>query len=237
MIITNIVEMVDNEPRVSHRVIATKTENKEISVRKLIDNHFEKFELFGHLSFQMTTVRNSVGATNQEKTYFLNEPQATLLLTFMRNNKIVINFKVDLVQAFFEMRNKLQNQSVQKIEVEKQTSQTSLEIVETGIQILTKFRDLNPVEQIELDTFHKNKNGESLLQQFGKSFKNSYFLPTELGKMTGQTGAEINLILEKKGFQFRDENGVWRPTQNGKEFCLEIGNKFNQLKWKLETIL
>jgi hypothetical protein len=51
------------------------------------------------------------------------------------------------------------------------------------------------------------------------------------------SGAEINLILEKKGFQFRDENDVWKPTENGKEFCLEIGNKFNQLKWKLETIL
>ncbi|EJF07511.1 prophage antirepressor [Thiovulum sp. ES] len=124
-----------------------------------------------------------------------------------------------------------------KAETEKHVPQTSLEIVENGIQILTKFRDLNPVEQIELDTFHKNKNGESLLEQFGKSFKNSYFLPTELGKFLGMSGAEVNLILEKKGFQFRDENDVWQPTENGKEFCLEIGNKFNQLKWKISTIL
>jgi hypothetical protein len=48
--------------------------------------------------------------------------------------------------------------------------------------------------------------------------------------------AEINLILEKKCFQFRDKNDVWKPTENGKEFCLEIGNKFNQLKWKLDII-
>ncbi|EJF06256.1 prophage antirepressor, partial [Thiovulum sp. ES] len=59
--------------------------------------------------------------------------------------------------------------SVQKVEVEKFTPQTILEIVETGIQILTKFRELNPAEQIELDTFHKNKNGESLLEKFGKN--------------------------------------------------------------------
>jgi hypothetical protein len=127
--------------------------------------------------------------------------------------------------------------SLQKVETEKPTPQTSLEIVENGIQLLTKLRELNPLEQIELDTFHKNKNGESLLEQFGKSFENSYFLPTEIGKMTGQSGAEINLILEKKGFQFRDENGIWKPTSSGKEFCLEIGNAYNQLKWKLETIL
>jgi hypothetical protein len=119
----------------------------------------------------------------------------------------------------------------------KKTPQTSLEVVENGIKLLTKLRDLNPLEQIELDTFHKNKNGESLLEQFGKSFKNSYFLPTEIGKMLGQSGAEINLILEKKGFQFRDEKGVWKPTSSGKEFCLEIGNAYNQLKWRIETVL
>jgi prophage antirepressor-like protein len=127
--------------------------------------------------------------------------------------------------------------SLQKVETEKLTPQKSLEIVETGIQILKNFRELNPVEQIELDTFHKNQTNESLLENFGKNFENSYFLPTELGKMSGQSGAEINLILEKKGFQFRDENGVWRPTSSGKEFCLEIGNKFHQLKWQIFTIL
>jgi prophage antirepressor-like protein len=125
--------------------------------------------------------------------------------------------------------------SLQK--TEKETQQTSLEIVETGIQLLTKLRELNPIEQIELDTFHKNETSESLLQKFGKNFEHSYFLPTELGKMTGQSGAEINLILEKKGFQFRDEKLIWKPTSSGKEFCLEIGNQFNQLKWRIETIL
>ncbi|EJF06482.1 prophage antirepressor, partial [Thiovulum sp. ES] len=103
-----------------------------------------------------------------------------------------------------------------KIETEKLTPQKSLEIVEVGIQILTKFRELNLIEQIELDTLHKNQTDESLLKKLGKNFENSYFLPTELGKMTGMSGAEINLILEKKGFQFRDENGIWRPTSSGK---------------------
>jgi prophage antirepressor-like protein len=124
-----------------------------------------------------------------------------------------------------------------KEEVEKITPEKSLEIVEKGTQLLEKFRDLNPVEQIKLDTFHKNESGESLLEKFGIHFKNSYFLPTELGNFSGVSGSEINLILEKKGFQFRDENGVWKPTENGKEFCLKIGNKFNQLKWRMETIL
>jgi phage regulator Rha-like protein len=233
-IVSNLLEFIDGEYRISHLIIAEHTDNLEKSVRNLITKNISGFEEFGQVHFKNATVRNSAGATNEKKTYFLNEAQATLLMTYLKNSEVVMKFKKELVKQFFELRTQLQNQFVQKIE--KLTPQKSLEIVETGIQILTKFRELNPVEQIELDTFHKNKNGESLLEQFGKSFENLYFLPTELGKMTGQSGAEINLILEKKGFQFRDENEIWKPTEIGKEFCLEIGNKFNQLKWKLETI-
>jgi anti-repressor protein len=110
-------------------------------------------------------------------------------------------------------------------------------VVKIGVEFLNEFDNLNPVKQIKLDTFVKQKTGESLLEDFGISFENHYFLPTEIGNMIGMSGAEINLILEKKGFQFRDENGVWKPTSSGKEFCLEIGNKFNQLKWRISTIL
>ena len=59
-------------------------------------------------SLERTTKDGSSRGLVSEKTYFLNEPQATLLLTFMRNNDIVINFKVRLVQEFFKMRHQLQ---------------------------------------------------------------------------------------------------------------------------------
>jgi prophage antirepressor-like protein len=110
-------------------------------------------------------------------------------------------------------------------------------VVKIGVEFLNEFDNLNPVKQIKLDTFVKNRTEKSLLEDFGISFENSYFLPTELGNMIGMSGAEINLILEKKGFQFRDENGIWKPTEKGFDFCLEIGNKFNQLKWRISTIL
>jgi hypothetical protein len=110
-------------------------------------------------------------------------------------------------------------------------------VVKIGVEFLNEFENLNPVKQIKLDTFVKNRTEKSLLEDFGISFENSYFLPTEIGNMIGMSGAEVNLILEKKGFQFRDENGIWKPTEKGFDFCLEIGNKFNQLKWRISTIL
>jgi hypothetical protein len=110
-------------------------------------------------------------------------------------------------------------------------------VVKIGVEFLNEFDNLNPIKQIKLDNFVKQTTGESLLEDFGISFENHYFLPTEIGNMIGMSGAEVNLILEKKGFQFRNENGVWKPTEKGSDFCLEIGNKFNQLKWKISTIL
>jgi len=106
----NIIEIQDNKLVISHRVIAELTQNQEKTISRLIRNHLASLELFGQVGFEIHTVRNSAGAVNEEKTFFLNEPQATLLLTFMRNNEIVIEFKVRLVQDFYTMKKILQNQ-------------------------------------------------------------------------------------------------------------------------------
>jgi hypothetical protein len=127
--------------------------------------------------------------------------------------------------------------SLQKEEKSEYDFEEIQKVVKIGTELLSDLKNLNPVEQIKLDTFVKNRTEKSLLEDFGISFENSYFLPTEIGNMFGVSGAEVNLILEKKGFQFRDENGIWRPTEKGFDFCLEIGNKFNQLKWKLQIFL
>ena len=104
----SIIEKVNNILCISHRIISDNTDNKEVSIRNLINKHRDKFELFGTLHFQNERVVNN-GKGEQPITYFLNEPQATLLLTFMRNNETIINFKVHLVQEFYKMKNLLEN--------------------------------------------------------------------------------------------------------------------------------
>jgi phage regulator Rha-like protein len=129
---TDLIKIFDNEPRISHRIIAKevfefdsnkkKTEkeqlkNKMTQIKELITDNIDDFEEFGHLRIETESVKNSVGAVNQEKTYFLNEQQATLLLTFMRNTPKIKFFKKRIVKEFFEMRQLLLNheasQSVQ----------------------------------------------------------------------------------------------------------------------------
>ncbi len=99
-----IIEIKDQHPVVSHRVVAEHSQVKQRSVRLLIDKHIDDFEEFGQVSFEMTTVRNGVGAENELKTYYLNEPQATLLMTYLQNTQPVKTFKKALVKAFYELK-------------------------------------------------------------------------------------------------------------------------------------
>ena len=114
----NIVEIYEDELRVSHRVIAEQTDNQDKSVLDLITRNLKELEEFGQLRFKIATVKNTVGAVNEEKTYYLNEPQATLLMTFMKNTNIVKQFKINLVKEFYRMKDYLKSDE-EKIKLEK----------------------------------------------------------------------------------------------------------------------
>jgi prophage antirepressor-like protein len=77
---------------------------------------------------------------------------------------------------------------------------------------------------------------KSISSLFQLDFSQTYFLPTELGKLHGISGREANLLLERKGFQEK-QDGIWKLTSSGKEFGMEFGGTYHQLKWKLETPL
>ncbi|WP_066219010.1 Rha family transcriptional regulator [Aliarcobacter cryaerophilus] len=102
----NLITIVNEEMTVSHRVVAEQTANQEKSIRNTILKFIDDFKIFGTVHFKNEGIVNN-GKGEQPKTYFLNEQQAYLLLTYLRNNEIVRNFKVTLVKAFFEMRERL----------------------------------------------------------------------------------------------------------------------------------
>lgn len=47
---------------------------------------------------------NIIGGATHEKIYFLNEEQATFIITLLRNSKVVVKFKKELVRQFYSMR-------------------------------------------------------------------------------------------------------------------------------------
>ncbi len=106
-----IVELSKEEPVVSHRVFAKCVEMNEEHISRLIRKHKKDFEEFGGVGFEIRAVSETKLKDNPDakpqKDYNLNEQQATLLMTYMRNSDIVRKFKIKLVKEFYNMRNKL----------------------------------------------------------------------------------------------------------------------------------
>ena len=93
------------QPYTTSEIVAECAEVERITVRKLIENRKKELEQFGILSFEMTKIDDSKG--RPRKIYHLNEQQATLLITFLKNTAPVVEFKKNLVKAFFKMREDL----------------------------------------------------------------------------------------------------------------------------------
>lgn len=102
----NIVEDAEGELRVSSLIMAQQTDRDHEPVLRLIRDNIIDFEAFGRVSFENGPFMTAGGM--QQKSYaLLNEQQATLLITYMRNNDVVRAFKVALIKEFYAMRQAL----------------------------------------------------------------------------------------------------------------------------------
>ncbi|WP_241591396.1 Rha family transcriptional regulator [Rosenbergiella epipactidis] len=80
--------------------IAEGVERSHESVIKLIDRNINHIQSFGQVGFEIRAGYNNA----KVRVALLNEEQTTFLLTLMRNNEVVIEFKKALVREFFRMR-------------------------------------------------------------------------------------------------------------------------------------
>ena len=106
----SLLQIVEDEARVSHRVVAENTDNKQKNIAELIHKYREDFDEFGGCPFK-TEALQTAGGKQEIKTYYLNEPQATFLMTLLRNKPIVVAFKKRLVKEFYSQREQLQTPS------------------------------------------------------------------------------------------------------------------------------
>lgn len=88
-------------------IVSELTDNNEQSVQKLIRTYEADLKEFGKLEFSNIQIQAGLGLT-YKKVYCLNEQQATLLLTYMKNTPKVREAKKILVKAFYEMKQELQ---------------------------------------------------------------------------------------------------------------------------------
>lgn len=98
-----LVEVRKDDVFTNSKVIAEGTENQHHAVQQIIQKYKEDISDFGQVAFEMRAVKYDRG-TNQEKVYLLNEEQATFVITLLRNSKVVVKFKKELVRQFYVMR-------------------------------------------------------------------------------------------------------------------------------------
>ena len=114
------------EPYTTSEIIAECAGIKHHAIKEHIRKQIVRLEQFGKVSFKMRPLQSG----QQAKDYILNEQQATLLITFLKNTEQVANFKTNLVKAFFEMREELSKFRIQRA-LEKPKRKTLHDSIET----------------------------------------------------------------------------------------------------------
>ena len=109
------------EPFTTSEVIAECAGIQHHTVTRLIQQHEEDFKAFGILRFEIEEIR---GRGQPKKNYHLNEQQATLLMTYLRNTPVVREFKKELVRQFYAMREELRN--VKAVKAERMAIRTEM---------------------------------------------------------------------------------------------------------------
>jgi phage regulator Rha-like protein len=241
-IIPNIIELIENVPRVSHILIAEYSDNKPKSVQDLITRNIDDFREFGDLTILNRRVVNE-GKGEQPKDYFLNEQQATLLMTYLRNSPTVKEFKKELVRQFFKIRETLnakQNQFFTKEQIE-------LEMI--GLETAIKILRVNEASKILMTKkLYSTLGLETVYLPEYSDEQHTYSLSALLKKFDVKISAKkLNQLLISKGFlevktrkstkEFEDEEGekvkirtFKSLTEKGLEFGKNLISPHNQLE-------
>lgn len=232
----SLVIVVNDTPVTSSFAIAEGTDNEHASVIKLVRTYQADLEEFGRVGFQIEPFETA-GGTQQREIALLNQEQATLLLTYMRNNEVVRGFKKRLVRAFFDL-----------------AKGTTKPKDDTAIQPAKEFRALYGIARLlgldkNVAAISANNavvkltsvNVLGLLGQthFASPVQDDVLLTaTELGKPLGMSAIKVNKLLQEAGFQAKDGEH-WVPTEKAKGLFRTLdtgkmhsdGTMIQQVKW------
>lgn len=102
------------EPYTTTDTVAQYAQVRTDTVSRLIRKHMKDLEEFGKVGFEIRLPAPGSKGGRPEKLYHLNEQQATLLITYLKNTAPVRRFKKALVREFFKARNELSRREIQR---------------------------------------------------------------------------------------------------------------------------
>ncbi|MGE9904381.1 Rha family transcriptional regulator [Streptococcus alactolyticus] len=187
------------EPYTTSEIIAECADVQHHTITRLIRENKDDFEALGILGFK---IHKLDGRGQPKKAYILNEQQATLLITYLKNTEPVREFKKNLVKAFFEMRDELSKFREQRA-LEKPTYKTLNDVISKWDNAPTMaFPTVNNL----LLKLSSGKNKKKLIKDRGGKTGLDCLTSVELAKYQVYERAVIPLI------ELNMEYGVIRDT-------------------------
>jgi len=185
-------------PFTTSKVVAERGKVKHHTVTKLIQTYQDDIQEFGKIRFEIEPLPSG----QSEKIYRLNEEQATLLITYMKNTEPVRRFKKELVRQFYIMRGELTKRIATR-----EIGKRAREALTNAIQSLPDSPHKEMKYKNYTDLVYKivfNKNAKQLREEFGITKKDNLrdrFSATEnerIDKLEQQIGSMVEL-----GYDYR----------------------------------
>nr|QNL31647.1 MAG: hypothetical protein [Bacteriophage sp.] len=218
---------------VDSRLIALELGIEHRALMQTVKKYLTEIQEFGTLAFQMREFKTAQGNTSKETYCYLNEEQATFLMTLSRNTSQVIACKRNLVKAFTQAKQLIkevipaQSGRIRELELELELTKAKTHYMDRrdairlihGAEVLALL-DGRPdivIEKVEKVT-------ETIICKNGRNVSFEGRSTADLGKELGfKTGKELERWLEKNGHShlvcqgLRVNQASYIPTENLKE--------------------
>lgn len=109
-------DYIKSEPYTTSNIIAEFSGNSHHAIQQMITKYENDLAEFGSVAFEMRARQRKTGAA-VEKIYHLNEQQATLLITYLKNTEPVREFKKALVHSFYMMKEELIKRQINRHDI------------------------------------------------------------------------------------------------------------------------
>ncbi len=140
-----LVTMIGGSAVTTTVAISEGTDNQHKNVLGLVRAYLADLEEFGGVAFE-TRPFETHGGVQQRDVAILNEQQATLILTYMRNNEIVRGFKKRLVKEFWSMDQQRKSPSLNPANLSRlQLIQIAMQAEQERLALEEKVEKIQPM--------------------------------------------------------------------------------------------
>jgi len=136
---TSLVAIENGEARTTSLAIAEGTDNEHASVLLLVRKYLQDLEEFGLVDFKS---QRSGGRPTEYAV--LNEPQSTLVMTYMRNSEIVRAFKKRLVSEFFRLAQQAAMQKFNVPQTYPEAMRLAADLAEQNTKLVERVAEIEP---------------------------------------------------------------------------------------------